>query len=337
MYYDGKFGITFVLGDIKCSANNGVIIYGSNTRHTWNDWKLIPKTRPIISPPEIKVDKVDVNSINGDGIDVSEALTGYPLYKNRKLEVEFYRQNDSNWTGSSDISKIVNWGHGKNVKLILDDDPMWYYEGRMSITELKSDKYWSIVRITCDLSPFASYVYSSDEMASGDLLWDMIDFSKDVYPNLVTQIYDLTNDPQEDRSKWYVLASASLTNTVIPYQLSVRIDQVVWTPERWADGKADEFPETFTIYEPDEQQWNVSYSAGDATEHRTRVSANIGDRSGAFESQTLTGPQFQTDPGDPSRVWLRLTFDNFVISDTRYAYYSTGSCRCTVIYRERKL
>ena len=159
-----NFGITFIKGDIELPSLNedGTIRYAENQLHTYRDWGLIPASRPVVELPEVKTSYVECDALDGGGIDVTEALTGYPLYKNRTFEQTFYRQGKDNWPYAFD--KIFNWLHGQQVKMILDDDPSHFYTGRISIKELKSDQYWSEITISGDLDPFKYCVYKSDDL-----------------------------------------------------------------------------------------------------------------------------------------------------------------------------
>ena len=182
-----QFGITFIKGDIHIFRRGRTLRYTKGEQmHTYDDWGLIPASRPVVSLPEVKTSYVECDAIDGSGIDVSEALTGYPLYKHRKFSQEFYRQSKDNWSGGFD--RIFNWLHGRKIKMILDDDPSHFYTGRVQITSPKSDSYWSTITITAELDPFKYYVYSSIDYpklvedgkestkAYDNTVWDLIDF-----------------------------------------------------------------------------------------------------------------------------------------------------------------
>ena len=66
------------------------ITYGE--KNTWDDWHLLPSTRPLFNPPPTKTKQVDIPGANG-AIDLSESLTGYPVYENRTGSTEFYVAN----------------------------------------------------------------------------------------------------------------------------------------------------------------------------------------------------------------------------------------------------
>lgn len=362
--YEGKYGITFVKGDIKCTSyTDGTYSYteiSGNQKHTWNDWGLIPKARPVVSPPEVKTDIVDINTINGDGLDLSESLTGYPIYKNRKLEVEFYRQNGNNWTGSHDISDILNWGHGQVLKVILDDDPTWYYEGRLSISETTSDKYWSVVKISCSLHPFASYVYTSEEWSDTDeLLWDLIDFSADGdYPKCKRENIVFSNDPDDTANHSnYKYLLPEVIEAAMPLPLKVKVTNLTAVATKYIiDGSAAS--SEGRLYKPLLQPLIVCYSTkdddfGKGAALRDRTSSyrylceNVTEDTsyGAVtDSLTFDDPQLQSDPTIQGRcfvIWSVTQFNNYVkkLSSAEKAglYYTKITFDAQVIYRKRKL
>ncbi len=61
-------------------------------KNTWDDWHLVPTSRPVFHPPAQKVKTIDVPGGNGV-IDLSRALTGYPVYQNRTGSFEFIVPN----------------------------------------------------------------------------------------------------------------------------------------------------------------------------------------------------------------------------------------------------
>lgn len=172
------FNMTFVKGDInpRWDRNKKRIVYGDDQRESWYDWELIPSARPVPPPPDVKTQMLGLDSVSGDGIDLSEALTGFPIYKNRSFSQEFYRQKDDNW--STAIPDILNWGHGRQVSIIFDDTPNYYFTGRLSIKETTSDKYYSKITISCSLSPFKTGLVRISDTFENEALFDLIDMTK---------------------------------------------------------------------------------------------------------------------------------------------------------------
>lgn len=133
------------------------VIFGE--KNTWDDWHLVPSSRPVFNPPSVKTNTVDIPGGNGV-IDLTEALTGYPLYNNRTGSLEFIVVNDcfepvethQEWY---DIySDIMDYLHGQKMKAVLEDDKDYYYEGRFAVNSWKSDQNYSIITIDYDIGPY---------------------------------------------------------------------------------------------------------------------------------------------------------------------------------------
>lgn len=139
-------------------------------KNTWDDWHLIPATRPVFNPPEIKTHYVDIPGANGQ-IDLTESLTGYPLYENRTGSWEF---NVVNGYQDWDVlySEILAYLHGKTMKAYLEDNPYFYFEGRFEVNKWTSDKWWSKITIDYDVYPYKKEPNTSLE----PWLWDPFDF-----------------------------------------------------------------------------------------------------------------------------------------------------------------
>lgn len=148
------------------------VTYGE--KNTWEDWHLIPKTRPLFNPPSLKENYVDIPGGNGV-LDLTEVLTGYPVYNNRTGSHEYYVANGyQDW----DVlySEIMNYLHGKSLVASLEDDPTFYYEGRFTVNSWKSDKNWSTIVIDYNVYPYKRSFNTSDE----NWLWDPFDFETGV-------------------------------------------------------------------------------------------------------------------------------------------------------------
>lgn len=150
-------------------------------KNTWDDWYLIPSSRPVFNPPGVKTQYVDIPGGNGQ-IDLTESLTGFPVYENRTGSIEFYVENGhKDW--STLYSEIMKFLHGKVLYAYLEDDLGFVYEGRYSVNEWKSDKWWSSIVIDYNVYPYKRERNSSLE----DWLWDPFDFETGIireYKNL---------------------------------------------------------------------------------------------------------------------------------------------------------
>lgn len=147
--------------------------------NTWEDWRLVPTSRPLFNPPAQKVKTLDIPG--GDGvIDLSQSLTGYPVYQNRTGSIEFLVMNDFKaWQLA--YSDIMDYLHGRRMRAILEDDPEYFYEGRFAVNEWKSEKDWSRIVIDYDVGPYKWSVQSSLE----EWKWDPFNFQNGVIQSAI--------------------------------------------------------------------------------------------------------------------------------------------------------
>lgn len=85
-------------------------------------------------------------------LDLTEFFGGV-RYNNRTLTFEF-----STIVPQSQFmtlfSQVQNALHGQKMQITLDDDPEWYYMGRLSVSEWKADKRIGKLTVTADCEPF---------------------------------------------------------------------------------------------------------------------------------------------------------------------------------------
>ena len=132
------------------------IIFGE--KNTWDDWHLIPSSRPVFATPSVRTNYVEVPGADG-ALDLTEALVNRPLYNNREGNFEFIVYNDigtyaDDKTWSEIYSEIAAYIHGKKMNSILEDDPGYYYHGRFFLDEWKSDPNYSTISISYVVDPY---------------------------------------------------------------------------------------------------------------------------------------------------------------------------------------
>jgi hypothetical protein len=126
------------------------VTFGNN--HSYREWGLLLKEYPYISPPEPKTKLIEVPGSDAV-IDLTESLTGKVHYGMREGRFEFWVIGGrSKWPAI--YSAIMNELHGKRVKIVLDDDPNWYYLGRVRVDEMASDKVTATIVLTAELEPY---------------------------------------------------------------------------------------------------------------------------------------------------------------------------------------
>lgn len=135
-------------------------------KNTWDDWHLIPTSRPVIAPPEPKISQIDIPGSDGV-LDLSDSLTGYMNYENRTGSIEFMVVNDlyylvdthKEW--SELYTEIMKHLHGKKMRMVLEDDPGYFYEGRFKVESWESEEHHSKITIAYDVGPYKWTMNSS--------------------------------------------------------------------------------------------------------------------------------------------------------------------------------
>lgn len=164
-YYEGKHSVKF------------------DDYDSWEDWRLIPTSRPVIAPPTERTSFVTVPGRHGK-VDLSWALSGGPIYDNRTGTLEFIVVIDNVVWNSWHIAyqTIMEALQGHRSKVILSDDPCFYYEGLCYVNSWTSDERYSTIKISYDLYPYKKRVVFSE----GDWLWDPFDFENGVIGDSVS-------------------------------------------------------------------------------------------------------------------------------------------------------
>lgn len=130
-------------------------------------------TSKYIGPPKPKTKLVDIPGRDG-ALDLSEVLTGRVSYEQRPIEIELFTAEKP--LGFSAIrSQLQNAFHGKHLQIIFDDDPMYYWEGRVEI-DFENDGALGKVKINATVEPYKKWVQDAAE----EWLWDSFDFEEGV-------------------------------------------------------------------------------------------------------------------------------------------------------------
>lgn len=155
--YETRYGVTF----------NGL--------HSFRNYQLLPTSAPVITPPEVKTHYIDVPGADGS-LDLTEALTGYPTYGDRKgtFSFQFYAPKSEWFNIYNDIVHDLN---GKSADVILDEDAQYYYKGRLTVGIPTFDKHKATIQIT---GIFSSNKYAQDSYSGNDWLWDPFDFENGI-------------------------------------------------------------------------------------------------------------------------------------------------------------
>lgn len=127
----------------------GVTIGG---KHTWWDWGLVLRQYPEISPPSPKTKIISIPGADGV-LDLTTALTGYVLYENRTITFEFtiIKHRDM-WAAT--YSEILDHLHGRELKIIMDDDREYSYKGRVTVKNHSPEKTTAGITLIADVEPY---------------------------------------------------------------------------------------------------------------------------------------------------------------------------------------
>lgn len=160
MIYTEKHEVTFEInGEVK---------------NSYNDWHLVPTLRPFIAPPTVQDFSTEISARMGGKIDYYKSIINYPIYNNRTGTLEFLidHENPDYHIWHFTYDQIMNFLHGKYGKMVLLDQPDYYYEGRFTVDTFASNSDWSTITIAYDVWPMKKSIIDSLE----PWLWDPFSF-----------------------------------------------------------------------------------------------------------------------------------------------------------------
>lgn len=118
--------------------------------HSDKDLKLL-LTGKEIGAPEIKRQTIDIAGSDGE-LDFTDFF-GEPKYANVQHQFTFESIRPRN-DQLSQFTDIKNKIHGKKGRIILDDDPSFFYTGRCSVSKYTNEKNIGKITVTCDCEPY---------------------------------------------------------------------------------------------------------------------------------------------------------------------------------------
>lgn len=196
--------------------------------HSYYEWGLI-LTEKELKSPNVKTYTVELEGSNGV-LDFTEFF-GAVKYDNRKLTFRFIKTQIVPDGFLSLYSLVQDTLHGRKMQVILDDDPAYFYYGRISINEWKSNKGIGEIVIEVDAEPYkqnvtetvvshavnssASIILDNDKMPVVPTITTnaefLIDFGShnDIYPAGTFQIPEL--ELGEGANNIYVEGTGTIT------------------------------------------------------------------------------------------------------------------------------
>ena len=157
---------------------NGITITVENTEntyHTFDDWGLyVVNTDYIKEPKQVK------NLINVPGrdsyLDLSEQVSGKLNYSSREISVQLHGNNPkTRW--DSVVSDLRNKINGRICHFTFDNDPGWYWRGRVDIKDFSHALTLGVFNLTMpEAEPYKYCITASNE----PWLWDPFNFETDM-------------------------------------------------------------------------------------------------------------------------------------------------------------
>lgn len=160
-----------------------------NDVKTYDDLGLVFITRST-ALPEIKEYTVDVPLRDGV-IDYSEVVTGRVQFNQREVDMSFFVFDDyKKWQRIQ--SNIASELHGQTKKIVFDDEPDRFYEGRVTLSSDIRYKQRGVgtldMKVKC--KPFKYAVITTAE----PWIWDIFNFET----GIIQELYDLEVDETLD-------------------------------------------------------------------------------------------------------------------------------------------
>lgn len=156
-------------------------------KHTLKDWGL-GWTKITLGFPEAKTYEQDIPGMDGV-LDFTESLTGGDVkYKIRTLTLEFETPEQDYYDWGIRISEIANYLDGRKYKIILDNDPDFYYIGRLNVEVEKSDRVEGTLTLSGSVDPYKYEKFSSLE----NWEWDTFNFRTGIIRNYKDIVVDGT-------------------------------------------------------------------------------------------------------------------------------------------------
>lgn len=169
------------MGNALTNGATITVVKTGASYHTLDDWGLAIGNNDYIDDPEIDTNYVFIPG-RSDFIDLSEVVSGKPVYTKRKIHMEMGGVRERlQW--DNDISSIRNKIHGQLVQIVFDNDPNYYWQGRCEV--VKFDRFRELGEFEINIetaSPFKWAVADSQD----SWLWDPFDFEDGIIPGFAS-------------------------------------------------------------------------------------------------------------------------------------------------------
>lgn len=118
--------------------------------HSYRDLNLILSEKEI-GAPHVKTKLIEIDGADGS-IDYTNFF-GEPKYGD--VTHKFTFSSIVPWNDLlSQYSEVKNALHGKKLRIILDDDPSYYYVGRCYVSSFTNEKNIGTITVDCECEPY---------------------------------------------------------------------------------------------------------------------------------------------------------------------------------------
>lgn len=156
--------------------NATIAVEGTSASYSlYDDWHLYITNTDCIGEPKQYTKYIEIPGRNGL-LDISEVVSGRQIYTSRPIKINLAGPRDKKtWSAAMSIAR--NSINGKICHIFFDDDPMYYWRGRVEIKDFSS----VLDRGTLTISIPTADPYKYSIFSSGDpWLWDPFNFETDM-------------------------------------------------------------------------------------------------------------------------------------------------------------
>ena len=147
----------------------------AHSYHTYDDSHLYITNTDCIGAPKQYTKYIEIPGRDGL-LDLSEAVSGRQIYTGREIKIELAGPRDKT-TWSAAMSILRNRINGRICRIIFDDDPAYFWRGRIDIKDFSS--VLNLGKLTIDIPQADPYKYSVIDSAE-PWLWDPFNFETGV-------------------------------------------------------------------------------------------------------------------------------------------------------------
>jgi hypothetical protein len=118
--------------------------------HSYDDFGLI-LSKTEMGAPQVKAQKIDIPGADGT-LDLTDFF-GEPKYEDVTHRFDF-----STGIPQAEFitlcTRIKNAIHGKKMRVVIDDDPLFFWNGRCYVSSFTNEKGIGTISIECDCAPW---------------------------------------------------------------------------------------------------------------------------------------------------------------------------------------